>query len=129
MMETADAQTSFLVVDDSKLSRTWAINMIPTGIKAHANIYEAANGQEAVDSYKEHRQNVVLMDLTMPVKDGFEALKEIIAFDPEAKVLIISADRQQTTRAKVIESGAIDILNKPIEKEALQKQILALLFN
>jgi two-component system chemotaxis response regulator CheY len=112
-----------------KLSRTWAINMIPTGIKAHANIYEAANGQEAVDSYKEHRQNVVLMDLTMPVKDGFEALKEIIAFDPEAKVLIISADRQQTTRAKVIESGAIDILNKPIEKEALQKQILALLFN
>src|SRR5690625_7370059 len=73
-------------------------------------IGEAQNGQEAVERYKELRPDIVTMDITMPVMDGLEATKQIISFDPEAKIIVCSAMGQQKIVVKAIENGAKDFI-------------------
>ncbi|MBP6497856.1 MAG: response regulator [Campylobacteraceae bacterium] len=118
----------FLVVDDSKISRKWLIEMIPKKILEHATIIEGANGQEAIDLYKEYQPDVVFLDITMPVVDGFEALETIKTLNPEAIVVMISADRQKNTKEKVLDLGASAILSKPVDAEEFRSTLLNLVF-
>jgi len=118
----------FLVVDDSKISRKWLIEMIPKKILEHAAIIEGTDGQEAIDLYKEHRPDIVFLDITMPVVDGFEALEAIKALNPEAIVVMISADRQKSTKEKVLALGASAIIAKPIDAEEFRTTLLNLVF-
>lgn len=118
----------FLVVDDSKISRKWLIEMIPKKILEHATIIEGVNGQEAIDLYTEHRPDVVFLDITMPIVDGFEALTMIKNINPEALVMMVSADRQKTTKEKVLAMGASAILSKPIDAEEFRTTLLQLVF-
>jgi two-component system chemotaxis response regulator CheY len=75
-----------LVVDDSKLSRQWAIQALPDMLTKHAKIFEADDGEKAIECYKKENPDLVLMDITMPNKNGFEALEEILAYDSKATV-------------------------------------------
>lgn len=118
----------FLVVDDSKISRKWLIEMIPKKILEHSTLIEGTNGQEAIDLYKEHRPDIVFLDITMPVVDGFEALLEIKKINPEALVVMVSADRQKSTREKVLTMGASAIIAKPINEEEFRATLLKLVF-
>lgn len=118
----------FLIVDDSKISRKWLIEMIPKKILEHAVIIEGTNGQEAIDLYKEHHPDIVFLDITMPVVDGFEALEVIKNFNPEAIVVMISADRQKSTKEKVLALGASAIIAKPIDAEEFRTTLLNLVF-
>ena len=52
---------------------------------------EAIDGQEAIDKYKDLRPDLVVLDLKMPKANGLEVLKKIIAFDPEAKIIVLTA--------------------------------------
>jgi len=70
----------FLVVDDSKISRKWLIEMIPKKILEHATIIEATNGQEAIDLYKAHHPDIVFLDFTMPVVDKLYIDKRLFPF-------------------------------------------------
>lgn len=72
--------------------------------------FEATNGQEAVDLYKTHKPNLVLMDLTMPVMDGFEALKRIKELESDANVVVISADIQKQAIDKALKLGAFNFI-------------------
>ncbi|MBN2965341.1 response regulator [Sulfurospirillum sp. T05] len=116
----------FLVVDDSRLSRNWSIQTLPEALRKKATIFEAEDGEVAVALYKEHRPDIVLLDITMPKKNGFEALEEIRTFDPKAVVIMISADRQKLTRERVLGLGATEILYKPIEADKLRTILLSL---
>lgn len=118
----------FLVVDDSKISRKWLIEMIPKKILEHAIVVEGVNGQEAIDLYKEHRPDVVFLDITMPVLDGFGALEAIKAINSDAIVVMVSADRQKSTKEKVLAMGASAILSKPIDAEEFRSTLLNLVF-
>ena len=118
----------FLVIDDSKISRKWPIEMIPKKILEHAVIVEGTNGQEAIDLYKEHHPDIVFLDITMPVVDGFEALQVIKGINPEAIVVMISADRQKSTKEKVLVLGASAIIAKPIDAEEFRTTLLNLVF-
>lgn len=110
-----------LVTDDSKIARKMVINTLTQTINNEYEIIEGQNGQEALDLYKEHKPNVVFMDLTMPVMDGFEALKNIKEFDSCAKVVIISADIQKQAVDKAIELGAFNFIKKPIDAEKMRE--------
>jgi len=80
---------------------------------------EAANGIEAFARYRDLRPDLVTLDILMPLKDGFQALREIKAFDPAAKVIMVSST---LTREKITESlklGAKNFLLKPFNQEAL----------
>lgn len=117
-----------LLADDSEISRSWLKGMLPVAIVSISDIKEVENGEQAVSVYKEFQPALVFLDITMPVKNGFEALEEIIAYDKDAKVIMISADRQESTKKRVIGLGAVEILNKPVNKTEFKKVLLDTLF-
>lgn len=102
-----------LITDDTIFTRT----MLKSVLSANGfdEIIEAGDGQEAVDQYKAHKPSVVLMDITMPNKDGIAALEEIRAFDPEAKVIMCTAMGQKNMVVEAIRSGATDFIVKPFQ--------------
>ena len=106
-----------LVTDDSVLMRT-KLRMILEA-NGYEVVGEAANGIEAFARYRDLRPDLVTLDILMPLKDGFQALREIKAFDPAAKVIMVSST---LTREKITESlklGAKNFLLKPFNQEAL----------
>lgn len=112
---------SVLVCDDSMFARKSLCMYIATlGIK---NVYEAADGKEAVEKYMENKPNVVFMDIVMPVVTGIDALKQIREFDPNAKVIMASSVGTQSHLRSAIKAGAADFLQKPISNDQV-KQIL-----
>ena len=72
-----------LIVDDSKTSRKFLRNMLEDA--GHEVVSEAVNGVEGVEKFRLYKPDVVTMDITMPVMDGIEAVREIIEIDPGAK--------------------------------------------
>ncbi len=108
-----------LIVDDTKLSRLLILKRMPQDIKAASSIFQGVNGAEAVSLYKEHSPDIVFLDLTMPVMDGFEALTHIIAHDAKATVYVVTADIQTKTREIIMASGATSMEAKPISAERL----------
>jgi two-component system chemotaxis response regulator CheY len=88
---------------------------------------EASNGEEAVELYQDKRPDVVLMDITMPKMDGLAALKQILKFDPQAKVIMCSALGQQSLIAQALQLGAKDFIVKPFREERVIAAIKAIL--
>src|SRR5665647_213604 len=86
--------SNIMVVDDSMFMRNVVKGMIQK--MGHTLICEASDGREAVANYKIFRPDVVTLDITMPGMDGITALKEIISFDPKAKVILCSAIHSQS---------------------------------
>ena len=78
-----------LLVDDAAFMRMLIRNTLTTN--GYTNILEAADGEIAVSTYSAEKPDLVIMDITMPNKTGIEALKEIKAMDPGAKVVMCSA--------------------------------------
>lgn len=93
------------------------------------NTYEllhAVNGQEAVDFYRERRPAVVLMDINMPVMDGYEALKLIREFDPSARVVALTAYAFESDRQRMQAVGFDKCLSKPLSIDTLKQTIAEL---
>ena len=78
-----------LIVDDTLFMRVKMKGLLEKW--GYQVVGEGANGREAVGKFKELRPDIVLMDITMPEMDGIAALKEIMAFDAQATVVMVSA--------------------------------------
>lgn len=102
-----------LVVDDTAFMRMSLRNVLEKN--GYEVVGEAADGEEAVAKYKELKPDVVTMDITMPKKDGITAIKEIIAEDPDAKVIVCSAMGQKPMVIEALSAGAKDFLVKPFQ--------------
>lgn len=106
-----------LIVDDSMTSKKFLRTMLE---RAGCEIIgEASDGQEGVDKYKELKPDVVTMDITMPIKNGIEALEEIMAYDSNAKVVMVTAAGQNTNIVEALKLGAADFIQKPFEVERI----------
>ena len=110
-----------LISDDSILVRKKLKDFIIS--LGCVEIFEAVDGQEAIDIYKDKKPDLVFMDIVMPKKTGVEALIEILAFDKNAKVVIASSVGTQAHLKTAIEAGAYDFLQKPIDNNQIQKII------
>lgn len=108
-----------MIADDSMFARKKLINFI-SGLGV-AEVLEAADGEEAVEKYKASKPNVVFMDIVMPKKTGIEAVKEIVEFDPAAKVIMASSVGTQNHLRDAIMAGASDFIQKPISNDQIQK--------
>jgi two-component system chemotaxis response regulator CheY len=108
---------NILVVDDSKLSRKMLIRSFPDSVIENSEIIQGENGQEGFELYQKHTPEIVFLDLTMPIMDGFEALEKIIEYDKDAFVVIVTADIQVKAKEKVLSLGAKYMEHKPITKE------------
>ncbi len=106
--------TKILVVDDTQFMR----QRIGKLLRQHGyETVEAQDGEEAVQVYQRQKPDAVLMDITMPKKDGLTALGEIRELDPNASVIMLTALGQQATALQAIQAGAIDFLVKPYTPE------------
>ncbi len=108
-----------LIIDDTKLSRMMILKRMPAELKETASIIQGANGEEAIELYKKHSPDIVFLDLTMPVMDGFTALPLILKHDPKAVVYVVTADVQAKSKEKVMANGATSLEEKPISEERL----------
>lgn len=106
-----------LVCDDAAFIRMSLMKIIKEA--GHEPIGEAANGIEAFRQYVDLHPDVVLMDITMPEKDGLAATKEITTFDPQATVIMVSAMGQQAKVFEAIASGAKDFIVKPFDPDKI----------
>ena len=111
-----------MVVDDAQFMRVRLTKLL----SGHGyDVTEAENGDQAVKTYRNLKPDAVLMDITMPEKDGLEALAEIRTFDPGAKVIMLTALGQESMVIQAIKSGAKDYVVKPFDPDrvmlALQK--------
>ncbi len=107
-----------LVVDDSKLARLSLIKTVKN-IEPSVEFFEAGNGAIALEIFKKERPRIVFLDLTMPVMDGYQALNEIMAIDPDAQVVVVTADIQPHAQKRVLEGGAKSVCPKPINDEKM----------
>jgi two-component system chemotaxis response regulator CheY len=116
---------TILVVDDTAFMRMMIKNVVQK--HGYQVIGEAGDGEEAIAKYKELRPDLVTMDITMPKLDGISAIKAIMEFDPNAKIIVCSAMGQKAMVIEALKSGAKDFLVKPFEAdrviEALQKAV------
>lgn len=114
-----------LVCDDAVFMRTM-IGEILSGA-GYVVVGEAASGTEAVQKYKELRPDLVTMDIVMPDMGGIDAVRQIVEFDPEARVLMCSAMGQQALVVEAIQAGAKDFVVKPFQPsrvlEAVQRAL------
>ena len=99
-----------LVVDDAAFMRLRAVKLLT---EAGYTVIEAENGRLAVEAYARERPDAVLLDITMPEMDGLEALTEIRAIDPTARVAMLTAMGQQSIVMDAIKRGARDFVIKP----------------
>jgi two-component system chemotaxis response regulator CheY len=104
-----------LVVDDAAFMRMMIKDILTKNGYEVAG--EAENGAIAVSKYSELKPDLVLMDITMPEKDGIQALKEIKSSDAGAKVIMCSAMGQQAMVIEAIQSGARDFIVKPFQAD------------
>ncbi|SDA21208.1 two-component system, chemotaxis family, response regulator CheY [Ruminococcus sp. YE71] len=110
-----------LVCDDSMFARKSLVMFIKSmGIE---NVFEAADGQQAIEAYSEHRPDLVFMDIVMPVVTGIDALAKIREIDADAKVIMASSVGTQNHLKAAIKAGATDFLQKPISNDQVKQTI------
>jgi len=104
-----------LIVDDELFFRGLLRDILG---KAGLNVVaDAANGTEAVELYRKHSPAIVLMDIYMPEKSGIESIKEIMAIDPRAKILICSGVGYDMDLDAAMQAGARGVIYKPFYDE------------
>jgi two-component system chemotaxis response regulator CheY len=99
-----------MIVDDELFFREMLRDVVVNaGFKVVA---EATDGNEAVQKYRLHRPDITIMDIFMPEMNGIDAIKEIIAFDAEARVLIYTGMGFDEDVEVALRSGARDVVLK-----------------
>jgi two-component system chemotaxis response regulator CheY len=104
-----------LVVDDAAFMRLAIKTMLSRG--GFEVVGEAEDGKIAIQRYKELKPDIVTLDITMPNMDGINALKNILSFDPKARVVMVSAMGQECMVKEAIISGAKSFIIKPFKED------------
>jgi two-component system chemotaxis response regulator CheY len=104
-----------LVVDDAAFMRKMLGDVLAKA--GHEVVGEGANGNEAVERFESLRPDIMTLDITMPEKDGLSALREILALDATAKIVMCSALGQETKVLEAIKAGAKDFVVKPFQPD------------
>ncbi|MBX9914865.1 MAG: response regulator [Pseudomonadaceae bacterium] len=112
-----------LLVDDSRVSRMMLSSLIVAEDPGW-QVFEAGNGAEAVSMAEQHQPSLIILDINMPVMDGFEAAALLRPMLPEATLLFLSANVQASSRERA-EQLAVHFLAKPISP-VIARQALAL---
>lgn len=121
MNEEELGMARILIVDDAKFMRMTLSNIL---IKAnHEIVGEAENGIQAVELFHREKPDLVTLDITMPEKNGIEALKEIKQQYSDAKIIMCSAMGQQKMVVEAIEAGAKDFIVKPFDENRVLEAI------
>jgi two-component system chemotaxis response regulator CheY len=104
-----------MIVDDSLFMRKMLRDILEE--EGYEIVAEACDGVEAVAKYRQTRPDLTTLDIVMPNKTGIEALQEIIAFDPAARIVMCSAIGQESLTVAASQTGAKAFILKPFNTE------------
>jgi two-component system chemotaxis response regulator CheY len=110
-----------LIVDDASFMRTMLKDILVSAGFDLAG--EAVDGVEAVQKYKELKPDVVTMDIVMPLRSGIDAVKEIIALNKDARIIMCSALGQESLVLEAINAGAKDYIIKPFDPDRVIEMV------
>jgi len=106
-----------LIADDASFMRQMIREIIePEGFEV---VGESTDGIEAVEHFAELQPDLVTMDIVMPKKSGIDAVKDILARHPHARVVMCSALGQETLVMEALQAGALDFIVKPFKPDAV----------
>ena len=115
--------TKLLICDDSNMARKQLARSLPDGWDVDLSF--ATNGIEGLEAIKAGKGDVLLLDLNMPEMDGYQVLEEILKQDLPTLTIVISGDIQPEAHKRVIGLGALDFIQKPVNKEKLTEVLLS----
>src|SRR5579883_39967 len=110
-----------VVADDAAIMRSMIKTiLVENGFEVVA---EAADGVEAVEKFEQYNPDLITMDIVMPKLDGINAVKQIIAAHPDAKIMMCSSLGQQQMVVDAIRAGAKAFITKPFEAPKLLETV------
>lgn len=114
-----------LIVDDAAFMRM----MIKENLKkaGYTDFLEAGDGEQAISLFETEKPGIVLLDITMPVMDGIQALQAIKQMDANAKVVMCSAMGQEGMVVEAIKFGALDFIVKPFKPDRLVQTVKSII--
>lgn len=95
--------------------------LLKTLLGKRCNLLWAKNGEDAVNQFKEHQPDLILMDIKMPHMDGLEATRLIRSYSKEVPIVALTAFAFESDKDRAIEAGCDDFLTKPVSQNALEK--------
>jgi two-component system, chemotaxis family, chemotaxis protein CheY len=109
----------FLIVDDSDLNNKILKDIILNNIDKESKIFIINNGLDAIEKYKKENPDIVFLDIIMPKMDGVLTLTEILNYDPDAKIVVISNlnDDKHVYNLKLL--GIKEFISKPFSPESI----------
>ncbi len=110
-----------MIADDSDAIRMVLKDILDIG--HHEMVAEASNGAEAVEKFNATKPDLLLLDLAMPKLDGLDAVKQIIATNPNAKIVMVTASDNLKTMQDCLKAGALAYVLKPFDFDQVLKII------
>jgi len=117
-------QHKVIIADDARFMRVMLKDILDD--LGYDVVAEAADGRQAVALFLKHAPDLVMLDITMPGLGGIEACRQILAAQPAAQVVMISALGQKDDVVAAIGAGAVDFVVKPFEAERVEETLLKL---
>ena len=117
-------KSKILIVDDSSMSRRIVRGLLES---AGHEVVEASDGMDALERYSLEKPDLVLLDLLMQGMYGVEVLQKLRTIDSQARVIVVSADIQESTRELAQQAGSRGFAAKPIQKEELLRLVSSVL--
>lgn len=112
---------NILIVDDSLIMRKQiATVMVELG---HTVVAQAKNNEEAISAHSRFRIDLVTMDITMPGIDGIDTTKDLLAKDPDTKIVMVTSHGQEAMVVDSIRAGALGYILKPVTEKAVKEVI------
>jgi len=115
---------TLLIADDSMFQRFQAAK---TASEVGFTVIEAKDGEECLTQARAHHPEVVLLDLNMPDPGGLVVMDILSKELPGIRIVVLTADIQETTRQRCLKLGAVGFLNKPVDQTALSQVLRELL--
>jgi len=121
-MESLNMTPKILVVDDDELISELISQALQR--EGYQDVETAHNGQEGVEKYKIFLPDLVIMDIEMPIMDGYESSSKIKSFDPGARILVLTGNPTDSRVHRTMKEGiALSLVKKPISLSDLSRTI------
>jgi len=115
---SSSTKKNILVAEDEETNYLFIEAVLESGSEDYV-IYHAKNGEQAVNMCNQNSMHIVLLDLKMPILDGFEAARIIKKQHPQIPIIAQTAYSTDEDRQKAIDAGCTDFISKPIENKKL----------
>jgi len=113
-----------LVIDDAEYARDILKKILIRGGYEIAG--EAGDGEAGVSEFSRTKPDIVIVDMIMPKMNGIETIRAIKKLDPDAKIIVISADGQMAHIEEAVKAGALSYINKPYQWSVVINELLQL---